>query len=1263
MKNLIALLVAVVASGVLAACENSSGPACGPSTCSGCCDVTGACQAGNFANACGSAGSQCTICALGQTCQLGYCMVAGTSGDAGGGGGGGGADGGGGGAIDGGGGTDGGGGGGGGGSGCATGLSPCSGTCVDTRSDRANCGQCGRACSATQTCASGSCQALPTDCRQTPCPSGNYCDLGSGQCKPGCAANADCPQPGSCDVATHLCSCAAGYHRCGGQCAPDYSPSLCGASCVQCTAPANGSPVCSSGSCDFACNAGYHRCGNQCLPNNSVSSCGSSCTPCSPPANGTATCNGASCDFTCNAGYHRCGSQCLPNNSVSSCGSSCNPCSPPANGTATCNGTSCDFTCNTGFHRCGNQCLSNTSPNSCGQSCTPCSAGPANSSPACNGGTCDFTCNTGFHRCGNVCVSDSSTTQCGPSCAACTPPANASPVCLGGSCDFTCNTGFHRCGSQCLSNASPQSCGQSCTPCATPSNAIATCNAGSCGFACKAGWHLCSGICVPDDSTSSCGASCSPCAPSGFGPQRPTCIAGVCGTGCVTSCNSTCVDLQSDPKHCGACGAACAANEACSQGSCRPTCASGIGFADLLPLLPLSGNISASDMALADFDGDAKWDLAVSGYGNSINLMRGNGNGTFQPATTHGTTLSSPTRLAVADFNGDGRPDLATYSNPYSGTPSAAVLLNNGAGGFNAPSLYAVAGAASGITAADFNSDGKPDLAVACQSAQKISVLLNSGTGTFAAGTTLTAVTPLAISSGDFNADGKPDLVVANSSSSATTPYLTVFPGSGAGTFQAGVTTLGSGNGTYLRVGDLNADGKADLVVNLYYGSQALLGTGTGGFSAPATVTGSNRNGGALADINNDGKLDYAVNTEGSNWTGTLYVNLGKGDGTFTYLSQVGPGGSNVATTLAEDLDGDGKREVLIKTGSGNVLVMKGEGTGRFPQPASHSASAYPRAVAVGDLNGDGRQDLFVSGDTTAGKGVPLFGQADGGFSTGAQVTSGSYSESVAIGDLDGDGYGDVVATTYSLYGGSAGINLLRGSASGTLSAPTFYATGSSPEAVALGDLSGDGKLDAAVACSGTGEIYVFLNTGAGALTKSATFSLNATTVAIADLNFDGRDDVIAAGTGLTVLLGTGGGALWRQPTILGSSYYFTDLAVADFNGDGRPDIAAAREYDPLQILLGNGNGTFTTGLTAGDAAASVAARDFDGDGKMDLLVGGFSVLRGLGNGSFLPEQAYYANYLGTVSAVAKLDGDAWWDVVVAHPDAYRVSVARGACR
>src|SRR5206468_269423 len=98
--------------------------------------------------------------------------------------------------------------------------------------------------------------ALPTDCRQTPCPGGYYCDLSNGACKVGCAANSQCPQPGSCDLVTHKCQC-------------DPNTNLCNATCVA----------------------------------NSTQSCGSSCTPCSVPANATATCPSGVCGFTCTAGY------------------------------------------------------------------------------------------------------------------------------------------------------------------------------------------------------------------------------------------------------------------------------------------------------------------------------------------------------------------------------------------------------------------------------------------------------------------------------------------------------------------------------------------------------------------------------------------------------------------------------------------------------------------------------------------------------------------------------------------------------------------------------------------------------------------------------------------------------------------------------------------------------------------------------------------------------------------------------------------------
>jgi FG-GAP-like repeat len=182
--------------------------------------------------------------------------------------------------------------------------------------------------------------------------------------------------------------------------------------------------------------------------------------------------------------------------------------------------------------------------------------------------------------------------------------------------------------------------------------------------------------------------------------------------------------------------------------------------------------------------------------------------GTFLAAPSYATG-NSPIAVAVADFNGDGRPDLAVANN-RDGTVS--VLLANADGTFQAAHNYGAGTAPKSVVAGDFNGDGRMDLAVANAMTNNVSILIGNGNGTFQAAVNYAAGSaPQAVVSADFNGDGKLDLAVANQSLGAG-PKVSVLLGNGDGTFRP-LVGYKAENPLSLAVGDMNADGLLDLVV------------------------------------------------------------------------------------------------------------------------------------------------------------------------------------------------------------------------------------------------------------------------------------------------------------------------------------------------------------------------------------------------------------------------------------------------------------------
>ena len=279
---------------------------------------------------------------------------------------------------------------------------------------------------------------------------------------------------------------------------------------------------------------------------------------------------------------------------------------------------------------------------------------------------------------------------------------------------------------------------------------------------------------------------------------------------------------------------------------------------------PLSG---AYQVAVGDFNGDGKADLAITeATGSMVNILLGNGDGTFQPAVPYGA-LGEAEAVAVADFNGDGKSDLAIGTDE-----GISVLLGNGNGTFQPAVRYESSGGA--FTVADFNGDGIPDLATASV------VLQGNGDGTFqprvfynGGGSSMFVI------AGDFNGDGVADIAAL------TNTGISVTLGNGDGTFQSTVNAYNFSSGQDLdsiAIGDFNGDGKADLAVTgagggAHNGIQILLGNGDGSFNLSVNIPGLFWSV-ATGDFDGDGKIDLFV---ADNINPIVTVFLGKGNGTF----------------------------------------------------------------------------------------------------------------------------------------------------------------------------------------------------------------------------------------------------------------------------------------------------------------------------------------------------------------------------------------------
>ena len=618
-------------------------------------------------------------------------------------------------------------------------------------------------------------------------------------------------------------------------------------------------------------------------------------------------------------------------------------------------------------------------------------------------------------------------------------------------------------------------------------------------------------------------------------------------------------------------------------------------------------------VVVGDFNGDGIPDLAVTNYGggkvDTVSVLLGKGDGTFAPHVDYSTGLG-PYDLATADFNGDGKLDLVvTNYGDLGGGSSFSILLGEGDGTFLPHQDYPTEGGPFAVAVADFNKDGRADLAITTYLNQSVQLFLGNGDGTFREGQSYLSL-PGSIAVGDFNGDGNIDIVNAIDGVN----YVTVLLGNGDGTFQPAISYPAAGSPGALAVGDFNGDGKLDIAAANSNESSVsiLLGNGDGTFQPAEKLfgTGYVPNGIAVGDFSARGVDDLVT----SNWySNNVSVLLGNGDGGFQARKDFNTGLYDTSVAVS-DLNGDGKLDLVNATSGGSgISVLLGNGDGTF-QAAVNYPAGYPVQIAVADLNGDGKPDLAVAEYNSDGEGdcvgavVVMLGKGDGTFKKPIHYgpVQGCIS-SVAVGDFNRDGRLDLVVTVDT---GTLGrVAVLLGNGDGTFGVPMEYEVGENPGMVVVGDFNRDGKDDLAVSNFLSNAVSVLLGNGDGTFRRQVTYATGngPGSIAAGDLNSDGKLDLVTANSNgtVTVLLGKGDGTFQTQMEGAALEPSISSIAIADLNGDGKPDlVTASSPKSVISVLLGNGDGTFRpyAAYPVGTEPLQLAVGDFNRDGSEDLV-------------------------------------------------------------
>ena len=721
------------------------------------------------------------------------------------------------------------------------------------------------------------------------------------------------------------------------------------------------------------------------------------------------------------------------------------------------------------------------------------------------------------------------------------------------------------------------------------------------------------------------------------------------------------------------------------------------------PVFYQAGN--GLSVGVGDLNNDGRADVAVT-LDSGIGVFLQTADGRLAPMVTYAprrTDITMPTAFVrVSDMNGDGLLDVVAMESSGDGVN---VHFQNANGTLNAPARFPVLhGGGDDLEVGDVNHDGLPDIVVMSGQgySHSFGVLLQQPGGTFSAPVYyyVGVQYPGGIAVGDVNGDGRADVVVTYGGNYPAS-HLAVFYQNESGSLNPPVALPANDIPDSVEVADINHDGRMDILV-LHGGWSAMsvyLQDGQGGllpyelYELPY-ASWYNSHGIAVGDVSGDGLRDVAI-ADYNNGLVMLY-----------HRSQTGI--PDIETDASADFGTQytgslSERTIYVWNDGPSDLVLGAVSLGG-PDSAEFSIAAdactgltlgiwdYCTVVVRFQPGTTGSKTAHLSVPSNDPDepvaSVPLLNCAtsrpgDTLFSPYVAKTLGSTPEAVAVADLNGDGRDDValITSAYNDYANDNHLFVYLQNAQGGLDNPVRYATSaagaSAVQSLAVGDVNGDGKADVVVGTMFS-TLDVFLQNASGGLDPAVTYATDsAYSVKVGDLNNDGRDDIVGINTGdkAVIFFQTASGTLNPPVNYTITTGTWSEVDIGDANHDGLNDIivvqGSAGTYNLLGVLLQNADGTFAPAvyydLGTWESAHGVAIGDLNNDGWTDVVetYGGNTPGSGIG--------VFFQDALGTLNnkrlhqsydlpygvEIADVTGDGKNDILVMHQGWSAVGVYR----